>query len=129
MAVHDSAHPARRISALVLSIYWVALFVATHVPMLQPPPQIPNSDKWSHFLAFGLLAALFAWTWSLRGAFGWRQALAVLAILVVYGALDEATQPYVGRHGNMPDWYADVTGIVFGLAAFVAARRFFWARA
>jgi VanZ family protein len=112
----------------VLSVYWMALFAATHVPHV-PPPVPPHSDKWLHIAAFAVLAALFAWTWSLRAPFGWRQGLAVLVILAVYGAVDEVTQPYTGRYASVADWIADVIGIVCGLAAFVAGGRLFRRRA
>lgn len=128
MASNQPTSLSKRISPVVLAVYWVALFVATHIPPVRP--LFPNqSDKVMHFVAFAGLAGLFAWTWSLRAAFGWRQGLAVLAILAVYGSLDEFTQTYVGRHAHVADWIADVAGASCGLAAFAAARGFFRQRA
>jgi VanZ family protein len=125
MAANERATLQKRISLAVLAVYWIALFVGTHVPRLQPPPPLAQSDKWLHFTAFAVLSALFAWNWSLRAAFGWRERLAAVAILAVYGALDEFTQSYVSRDANIHDWYADLAGILVGLAALVVARRLF----
>jgi VanZ family protein len=123
MTAEPRANLVQRISLALLAAYWVALLVATHVPPVPPPIVLRHGDKWLHFTAFALLAALFAWTWSLRGSFGWRQALAALAILALYGAIDEITQPYFGRYGHVADWYADLLGSVTGLVAFLLAGR------
>jgi VanZ family protein len=113
----------RRISVALLSVYWAGLFVLTHLPRLRPPLALRLSDKTMHFAGFAVLAALLAWSWSLRARFGWQGCLAILAILAVYGVVDEVTQPLVGRRADVADWYADMLGALFGLAAFAAAQR------
>ena len=47
----------------------------------------------------------------------WRTRLAVLVIAVTYGALDELTQPLVGRICDLGDWYANALGVVLAILA------------
>jgi VanZ family protein len=114
-----------RLSVAALSLYWLALFVGTHLPRLQPTFAIRHSDKWLHATAFFALAMLLAWCWSLRGAFGPRQAAAALAGIAAYGAFDELTQPLVNRHASAADWMADLVGAAAGLAVFLVAQAAF----
>ena len=119
----DRSPWAKSTSVAVLGVYWVALFFTSHVPRLSLP--LEPSDKVLHMSAFSALAFLLAFTWSLRGPFGLRQCLAVLAIIAVYGALDEATQPLVGRTADVMDWIADIVGASVGLAIFLVVRTVF----
>lgn len=116
----DRGHWAKSTSVAVLGVYWAALFVATHVPQVSLP--LEPSDKVLHASAFSALAFLLAFTWSLRGPFGLRQCVAVLVIVAAYGALDEATQPLVGRTADVLDWIADIVGASVGLAILLAVR-------
>lgn len=116
----DRAHWAKRISPAVLAVYWAALFASTHVPRFSLP--LEPSDKVLHSFGFTVLAFLLALMWSLRGPFGLRPCLAVLAIVAAYAAFDEATQPLVHRTADAADWIADVFGSISGLAIFLFAR-------
>ena len=122
MSAGERANWRQTISLVALAAYWIALFAATHLPRLQPPLPLSHGDKWLHASAYAGLALLLALTWSLRRTLTWRAWLAVIAILVVYAALDEITQALVRRHADAADWLADVVGIVGGLAVFLAAR-------
>lgn len=110
-----------------MAVYWIALFAATHTPPSQAVV-VHTSDKLLHTAAFAGLAFLLAMAWSLSSAFTWRSAAAAVAILAVYAAVDEATQPLVDRHADLLDWTADTAGILLGLAVFLAARAI-WRRA
>jgi VanZ family protein len=122
MSALERANWPQKISLATLAVYWIALFVATHVPRLEPPLSLPHGDKWLHATAFAGLTLLLALAWSLRRPFAWRSWLAVLALLAVYAALDEITQSLVGRNTDAADWLADVVGIVVGLTIFLAGR-------
>ncbi len=122
MTANERENWPRRTSLAVLTVYWALLFAATHVPRLQPILVLRYSDKLLHAVAFAVLSFLFALAWSLRGPFGWRQFLAVLAILAVYAAFDEATQPLVQRTADRLDWIADVAGALGGLAIYCGVR-------
>jgi VanZ family protein len=104
----------------LLVVYWLALFVSTHVP-LAPQAILPKnvSDKLLHLTAYGGLAFLICLNWSLRRPLGWRQAAIVLALVAGFGALDEVTQIPVGRDCDLVDWTADVTGATVGVGLFL----------
>jgi VanZ family protein len=104
----------------LLVVYWLALFVGTHVPR-GPHELLPKnvSDKLLHFTAYGGLAFLLCLNWSLRRPLGWRQFAIVLALLAGFGAFDEITQIPVGRDCDILDWTADVTGATLGVGAFL----------
>jgi len=108
-----------RIAAVVLGVYWLALFISTHMP---PGPVLTHRvlplDKVAHFCGYGLLAVLFAWT-----AIGIRKPsimsmLILWGVIVLYGAFDELTQAFVRRTPDPMDWLADAMGAMLGLAAY-----------
>lgn len=107
----------------MLPAYWIFLFCCTHFPGLKLD-LMPNSDKYAHFLAFGLLAYLF-WRFAetlrrpLSGRFVWIAG----ATLVAYAAIDEYLQQFVNRHVDWRDWACNSTGIVLTLAGLELWRR------
>jgi len=118
----------RRITIGLLAVYWVTLFVSTHVPIRGMGG---SNDKLLHIAAFAGLAFLLAWSVAkLRPT--WRAALTVLAIAVAYGALDESTQMLVPRRkADVWDWVANVVGSVLGLLGYLVclqALTLFWRR-
>lgn len=100
----------------LLAGYWVAMFVSTHIPTL--PIALPGqSDKTVHLTAFcGLASLLMAWRCS-RGQVGLSHLLLMWLMLAGYGAVDEVTQPIVGRVCDLHDWLSDLLGAAIGLAA------------
>jgi VanZ family protein len=107
----------KRAAGLALVAYWLLLFGATHWP--QPPDlsDLPGSDKTLHLTAYALLAFLLACTLAGRRPLTLATAAIVLAIIAVYGATDELTQPFFGRSAELSDWAADMTGAMLGLLA------------
>jgi len=114
------------LSKIALGLFWLALFVGTHLPVdteLLPPE---GRDKFAHFGAYFTLALLVATTWQLAGGFLSPRHLVFAWIAVVaYGAVDEITQIPVGRDCDIWDWTADACGAAAGLLIFVLARRLF----
>ena len=106
----------RRIAIILLSIYWLALFVGTHIPLRKIG--LPGNDKLLHLLAYGGLAFLLAW--AVAGARPtWRSILAVLLVVSTYGIVDELTQSLIpSRSSDLGDWIADVAGALFGLVCY-----------
>ena len=104
-------------AGLALVAYWLFLFGATHWP--QPPDlsDLPGSDKTLHLTAYALLAFLLARTLAGRRPLTLATAAIVLAIVAVYGASDELTQPFVGRSAELSDWVTDTAGAMIGLIA------------
>lgn len=120
MEKNDEIPWLRKLAVAALACYWVALFIATHLPQSVGIP-LEQSDKSVHLVAYCGLALLLCFVWWLRRPFGRWQAIAVLAILALYGAADEITQIPVGRHCDFFDWLADVSGTLIALAIFFTA--------
>ncbi len=107
--------PSARILWVLLGVVWVGAFTATHIP----PAGLPKTgtgDKVLHAVGYFGLGAVFFAALAASGAGLRRTAALVLVLLTVYGAIDELTQPLVGRSAAWSDWLADV----FGAAAAAA---------
>lgn len=109
--------------------YWVVLFTATHLPPNQMLEGAPGGDKVHHFLAYFVLGMLLSVTlWHAMPSR--RRVVPLIAFLTAtaYGAIDETTQPLVGRYCEFFDWLADSAGAAAAcavgyLAHGVSARR------
>ncbi len=115
----------RQVTIAALVIYWILLFVGTHLPL---PKQIiiETSDKWIHFLAYAGLAGLATLVigWRSRGGIrAWHLALIAIS-LAAFAGFDELTQPFVNRQADWLDWFADIGGIVIGVVAGAITFRF-----
>lgn len=102
-----------------LVLYWPAIFIATHLP----PGKVPAvhvSDKLQHLIAFAILTIFLditlAHKWRSKG--DWLTLLFVL----MYAAIDERSQPLIGREADIVDWFADGTGAAIGLCLCGMAR-------
>ncbi len=104
-----------RISLLLVTVYWLALFTATHTPLSVPPVGGCFTDKILHFTAYLLLAVLLGVFCFVTGrrTRGWM--LAIFLGICVYGIVDELLQIPVGRSCEVADWIADVLGAATGL--------------
>lgn len=103
---------APRLAGLALAVYWIALFVGTHIPV---NVQFVWSwtDKLIHGGAYFGLAALLT-AWSVLSGKSWRPWV-IAAALSAYGIADELLQIPVGRHADVSDWLADTLGAVTGV--------------
>ena len=100
---------------IALAVYWVCLFIAQHIPASKIPPT-HVSDKLIHVVMYSMLGVLL---WMAIGdsvSSIRSKALLVLGIVMVYGAIDEWTQPLVGRSCSLDDWVADTAGGVIAIA-------------
>lgn len=110
---------------LVLAIsvgYWVLLFFLTH----SEPGNLgaKGYDKLAHFVAYGLLAVLLSTTVRAMGLRGWQWQVAVLAVCICYGAVDEYLQLFVpGRRADWLDLLADALGAATALILLQFVRK------
>ena len=99
-------------------VYWLALFVGTHIPSVG----LGDShwlDKLVHAAAYFGLAVLHCAAAAMIWRHGMAIYLGVFSIAVAYGALDELSQLLVpGRTANFWDWTADVAGATCGILVF-----------
>ncbi len=108
---------SRRMRTALCGCLFVGAFVTSHMP----PPPVPSrpliNDKVMHFTGFVLLGMVSIWRgltvgrpYPVGAAFIWLMALGA------YGAVDEWTQPIMGRSCELFDWVADVCGAMVGIA-------------
>lgn len=110
------------LSWIVTIGFWIAIFVATHIPS-DRLPDVHVSDKAAHFVAFFILAALMYISTRLTNPTRTWLGATVIAIAMIYGAIDELLQPLVGRHGDLDDWLYDVAGATTSVFLLATIRR------
>ena len=115
--------PRPRPIQAALAVYWAILLTVTHLPQInaQTTPDwgwLPF-DKTMHFLTFGGLAGLICWSRFRRTSGPWPNAALALGIGIVYGIIEEFTQPWFGRTQDWGDLVADTLGLTVG--AVIAA--------
>lgn len=89
----------------------IAIFLASGTKNLAAPNLGFNFsyDKIAHLLVFGLLAtAILRIPYFFKQ--GWKGALVAIAVVSLYGALDEYHQSFTGRSVEFDDWIADTLG-------------------
>ena len=111
----------RRTLAVLLAVYWLLIFALTHLPAVELPP-VHISDKIEHLLAYGALGGLlFLNLWLLRPSMT-QIGIVVLAIGMMYGAVDEWLQIPVHRDCDLLDWFADTTGLAIAVVCMTWIR-------
>lgn len=121
--------PWTRILWGVLAVYWLTLFIGTHLPRV-PKALAEQGDKLLHVGAYGGLATLLM-VWRLsRGPVSRLRLLRDGLMIAVFAAFDEITQPLVGRFCDPLDWLADIAGAGVGLivTALIGRRLRLWLR-
>jgi len=104
---------------LALAGYWLALFIGTHIPIARLASDRGSADKFVHVAAFALLSILLAITWRVSaGRLQRRELISIWVIVVLYGALEETTQPLMSRTASLVDWFADGIGAALGLTIY-----------
>ena len=98
------------------AIVTLILTVALLWPMEQPLPAPQGSDKLVHLAAFAALAFPLART----------NRVSLLLIFMgasAFGGLIELIQPTFNRSADLNDWFADVLGVLLGIALGLIYRR------
>jgi VanZ family protein len=116
-----------RFASILLAVYWLAIFIATHLPKVGLP-NITNIDKVLHFGVFSILAFLMAWAIPTQMRRPRWNVLVAAVVCVSYAAIDEFSQIPVGRQADVMDWLADVAGVTFGLTVYLISRTLLWRR-
>lgn len=103
----------RVILFLILCAYATVLLTLTHIP--KPPGVFEgHSDKTLHFMAYTVLALLvYLVLFTYRPEQNYRFIKTVI-VCMIFGVVDESTQPFFGRSADVRDYLFDLLGIVFG---------------
>ncbi len=108
----------------MLPAYWIFLACCTHFPRLKLDWGVSKPDKWAHLIAFGVLAfMLWRFAETFRRPLAGRQVMALVVVLVVYAAIDEYTQQFVGRSTDVGDWLMGLVGMGAVLGPLEVHRR------
>lgn len=113
----------KAVSILTASCFLI-LYTLTHIPPSSGTPSAPQvGDKTLHLVAYlgiGFILSYWMHCSSLKPTF----LLACLSFGVgaLFGAFDEWTQPFFDRVCDIEDWYADLSGLGFGIALFLFVR-------
>ena len=119
----DSPPRYRRWLFLALAIYWIALFISTHVPLGEVEGLPEHSDKGMHFGAYAGLAFLLGLYIGAGKPMRWRHYLLTFGIVAAYGVVDELLQiPLESRSADPYDLLADCIGATIGLGALFIVR-------
>jgi len=109
-----------------LLAYLILLGIMTHTPAPQIPDLesgVPHIDKMAHVAMYVILSVLLLTSRICGLKRSWLVNLLVAMVLAAgIGAIDEVTQPYVGRSGTLGDWIADLVGIGLAGCASVLTR-------
>lgn len=101
---------------VALAVYWLTLFVGTHLPTQDMAGAAMDHDKLIHFAAYAVLTTMFCIAWRrVGGSPGLLGRMGVAAMVLAYGAIDEVSQPYFGRSCDLLDWVADAAGVFCAL--------------
>jgi VanZ family protein len=111
----------RRVVLALWILAWMAAFTSTHIPG-EDLPSIQVSDKLLHTVGFFGLGAGFMITLISYGVRRLNRIVLVVAVMMIYGALDEYTQQFFHRTTDIKDWCADMIGLA---ASVVAVELFF----
>jgi VanZ family protein len=107
-------HRRRRLVLAVCVLAWASALTATHIP----GPDMPDlhvGDKYLHVVGFLGLSGLFWATLTGYGKGTWVRLGLMLAVMPLYAAFDELTQPYFQRTADVDDWISDAAGTVAAL--------------
>jgi len=100
----------RPLLLITTASYWCTMFIMTHLPP-ERMPHVRMSDKLQHLFAFMILGGLLYLCVDQRI----KRALLVVAIIgASYAAIDELTQPLIGRNCELLDWLCDAGGVILG---------------
>ena len=108
----------------VLAVYWLILFIVTHLPKSPWPGWAPApKDTSLHFAAYLLLGGIgWAALASGRRPVRWR-AVEWFAVVAVYAACDEILQMVCNRFCSVADLVADLLGATLAIGCVELVRR------
>jgi VanZ family protein len=100
----------RWLPVMVVTTVWL---IGTHLPTTRVPA-VGSGDKLVHFAGYACIALMLTWALRLdRRSIG-AMLMAWVGLLVL-GAMDELTQPWVGRSAQWADLFANAGGAIVGL--------------
>ena len=105
------------IMTVLLAVYWIGIFVLTHIPIPQVVYEAKVSDKTLHFVAYLIFTFLLCSAVSPNKKINWRKKTIwwLVLVMVAYAVIDEWLQQYIGRSTDLTDFFANMKGVATGL--------------
>lgn len=109
-----------RLGIVLLGIYWLSIFVGTHLPaVVDFSPNV--NDKLKHISAFFGLATLLCYVTNSQQLV--KRFAGIIAICLIYAAIDETTQMFIpGRTADPYDFLADGLGVCLAVTCYVSLK-------
>lgn len=102
---------------LTLTIAWVGCFFGTHLPVPAEVSLADGRDKILHLIGYGCLSGLLCFQQLARVPSVAKAIWQTLVLILVYGAVDELTQPWVGRSAEWGDYAMDLIGASLAISS------------
>ncbi len=115
-----------RLGLVVLCVYWVGIFIVSHIPKDHVPEGWDVSGVRLHVGAYFVLTLLvFANAGFFRqGGLGWKKTWLLVGLIGAYAGLDEFLQVFIpGRGGSAVDWAVDVAASLLCVGLLWVVRR------
>ncbi len=115
-----------RLGLVVLCVYWVGIFIVSHIPKDHVPEGWDVSGVRLHAGAYFVLTLLvFANAGFFRqGGLGWKKTWLLVGLIGAYAGLDEFLQVFIqGRGGSAVDWAVDVAACLLCVGLLWVVRR------
>lgn len=96
------------------------ILVVCTLSLLPQPPQpfvFSGADLLEHFAAWALVSCLCALGFLTR-PIKHSHSIGLLLVLILAGGLIEILQPYLGRHRDILDFFANTAGILLGYGVY-----------
>ena len=105
-----------RLALVILCVYWVGIFIASHIPKPYVPKGWDVSGMRLHAGAYFVLALLVFVNARLfrRVSLTSKKTWLLVGVIAAYAGLDEFLQVFAeGRHGSPVDWAINMAGCLF----------------
>ena len=105
-----------RLALVILCVYWVGIFIASHIPKPYVPKGWDVSGMRLHAGAYFVLALLVFVNAGLfrRVYLTSKKTWLLVGVIAAYAGLDEFLQVFAeGRNGSPVDWVIDVAACLF----------------
>ena len=108
---------------LVFKVLSVGAFLGVTILSVLPTPRVDGleSDKLNHLIAYTVLTLLLVLSFSGDRRLPRGLWIALLSLLL-YGALIEVVQHYIGRQFDLMDMVANAVGVLLGAGAGLLVR-------
>ncbi|WP_419194840.1 VanZ family protein [Novipirellula herctigrandis] len=114
-----------RLAIIVLAVYWLGMFIGTHLPssVVRHGPRV--NDKLMHVCCFAGLGWLLCYVTTSDRLLTRFSMIAVIGLF--YAGLDEWSQGFVrGRSTDMMDFVADAVGLFSAIAVYAVCRMLYY---